>query len=124
MKRKATDSKKRLLRPQEALKRAHEEIEHFFSKCITNIFEKTEFKKEMGKLSKKIFQIAWDVAIKVVQVRSQLSFAHIEISSLGRYSLLRKHGTKLPLGRQNIRISYVKSKRKLLGLSSMQEVRS
>lgn len=38
-KRKAVEHKKRLLKVQGALKRAHEKIEHFCSKCITHLRE-------------------------------------------------------------------------------------
>lgn len=66
----------------EALKKMYEKIEHFHLKCIVHIFEKTEFKKVLKKLSKKIFQVTWDAITKVAQVRSQLSSTRGEISSL------------------------------------------
>lgn len=43
-----SSQKRRLLKMQEALRRAYEEIDHFYSKCVMHIFEKTKFKEEMG----------------------------------------------------------------------------
>lgn len=55
MKKKATDRRKRLLKVQEALRRVHEEIGHFCSKCVAHIFKKIEFKDISKKLLEKIF---------------------------------------------------------------------
>lgn len=60
----------------------YEKIEHFCLKCISHIFEKIEFKEELKKFLKKVFQVAWDEAIRVAQLRSQLSSACREIFSL------------------------------------------
>lgn len=68
MKKKAIDQKKRLLKAQVVLKKAYEKIIHFCSKCIAHIFEKTKLKEKLKKLSKKISQESWDIAIRVAQV--------------------------------------------------------
>lgn len=69
-KKKATNPKKKLLKVQEALRRVYRGIEHLHSKCVTHIFEKIEFKAEMKKLSKKISQVTWDVAIQAAHLWS------------------------------------------------------
>lgn len=45
-----------------------EEIDHFRSKCVIHAFKKTKFMEELKKLLEKIFEVTWDVAVKVAWV--------------------------------------------------------
>lgn len=50
----ASNRKKRLLKAQEALKRANEKIKYFRSKIVAHAFEKTRFKEELERLLRRI----------------------------------------------------------------------
>lgn len=67
---KATNWKKRLLEVQEALRRAYEKIDHFCSKCTKYILEKTMLREELKKLSEKVSQVTWDVAVQVAHLQN------------------------------------------------------
>lgn len=82
LKRKPSTARRDCWRCRKCLKKVYEEIEHFRSNCNIHIFKKTKFKEEMKKLSEKISRVAWDAAIKMAQVQSQLSSAYREVSSL------------------------------------------
>lgn len=62
VKKKAFDLKRRLLKAHKVLKRAYEEVDHYRSKCVGYILEKTTlgsaFIEERGKLSEQIFQVS------------------------------------------------------------------
>lgn len=57
MNKKVVDQKKRLLKMHKVLKRAYKEIDHFCSKCIGYILEKTMLKEELVKLSEQISRV-------------------------------------------------------------------
>lgn len=51
---KATNQKRRLLKVQQALKRAYEDIDHFHLNCTRHILEKTTLQKELKKMLENI----------------------------------------------------------------------
>lgn len=63
--RKATDRKKMLLKMRKAIKRAHEEIDHFHLKCNGYILERTMLKDELQKSLEQISQVSWDVVAQM-----------------------------------------------------------
>lgn len=70
MNKKAIDQKKMFLKTWKALKRAHEEVDHYHSKCVGHIFEETVLKEELKKLLEQISQVTWDVAIQMALLQS------------------------------------------------------